>query len=327
MIYIESPSRDPYFNLALEEYAFEYLDKSQEYFILWQNANTIVIGNYQNTAEEINQAFVDQKGIKVARRLSGGGAVYHDNGNLNFTYIVHRNGQDLFNFEAFAAPIVKVLRDMGLKAEFSGRNDLLLDGKKISGSSQYMRKDRILNHGCIMLDSNMANVTDALRPKDAKFESKSVKSVRSRITTINANLKEPITMEAFKAKIVKELHSREGIQTRTLTREDYRNIEKLRDEKYATWEWNYGKSPAYSYRRECKFDFGLVCALAEIEKGVIEEVKLYGDFFGNGDIRELESALQGERLDEGFADRMDKKIDLNDYIRGMKPRDLKALFQ
>lgn len=327
MIYIESKSRDPYFNLALEEYVFEALDRSREYFILWQNANTIVVGKYQNTAEEVNQDFVDKHQIRVARRLSGGGAVYHDEGNLNFTYIVDQGERDLFNFEAFAVPVIKALKNLGLEAEFTGRNDLLLDGKKISGSSQYVKKGRILNHGCIMLDSNVSNVADALKPRDAKFDSKSVKSVRSRVTTINASLPAPISMEAFKAEVVREIQRDEAMQTYELSDEDYRAIEKLRGEKYATWDWNYGKSPVYSYRREHKFDFGLVSVSAEIRQGIIEEIRIYGDFFGNGDIRELEQALVGEKLDGNFDARINGKINLDYYVKGMKADDLNTLLR
>lgn len=327
MIYIESDSRDPYFNLALEEYVFEKFDHMKEYFLLWQNANTIVVGKFQNTAEEVNQEFVDKNKIKVARRLSGGGAVYHDDGNLNFTYIVDQGDRDLFSFEPFAAPIIRALKTFGLDAEFTGRNDLLLNGRKISGSSQYVKKGRIMNHGCVMLDSNMADVADALKPKEAKFESKSIKSVRSRVTTINANLAEPISMETFKAAIVREIESSENMERYTLTAEDRQAIERLRSEKYATWDWNYGKSPVYDYKQERKFDFGLVSVNAQIKQGIIEEIRIFGDFFGNGDIRELEQALAGEKLDEGFGARIEEKVNLEHYIKGMTSRQLQELLR
>ena len=187
MIYLEPPGTDPYFNLALEEYVFEQMDRSRAYFMLWQNSNTIVVGKYQNTAEEINQAFVDAHGIRVVRRLSGGGAVYHDTGNLNFTFIVDQDTAPGLNFKIFVRPVVEALARFGVHAEFTGRNDLTIGGMKFSGNSQYAKHGRLLHHGCIMLDSNLTDVADALRVKQAKFDSKAVKSVRSRVTTINTH--------------------------------------------------------------------------------------------------------------------------------------------
>ena len=194
MIYIESTSTNPYYNLALEEHVFEHLDQRENYFMLWQNENTIVVGKYQNTAEEVNQEFVAAQGIRVVRRLSGGGAVYHDAGNLNFTFIADQKGFADFNFEAFVSPVLQALESLGVHAEFTGRNDLVLSGCKFSGNSQYAKGGRVLHHGCIMLDSNLDKVGDALRVREAKFTSKSVKSVRSRVTTINEHAPRKITM-------------------------------------------------------------------------------------------------------------------------------------
>ena len=220
MIYLESPSRDPYFNLALEEYVFERMDKSKSYFLLWQNDNTIVVGKYQNTAEEIDQAYVDAHHIRVARRLSGGGAVYHDRGNLNFTFIVDRADAPGLNFKIFVRPVVEALARFGVHAAFTGRNDLTIDGMKFSGNAQYARRGRLLHHGCIMLDSNLTSVADALRVKEAKFDSKAVKSVRSRVTTINAHAPAPISMEDFK-RALKECAMASGeLEPCTLTEED-----------------------------------------------------------------------------------------------------------
>ena len=171
MVYLESHSTDPYFNLALEEYIFEHMDRSRQYFLLWQNDRTIVVGKYQNTAEEINQSYVEAHGIRVARRLSGGGAVYHDKGNLNFTFIVDQADNADFNFNVFVVPVLRALERFGVTAAFNGRNDLTIDGQKFSGNSQYARHGRLLHHGCIMLDSNLTNVADALKVKQAKFDS------------------------------------------------------------------------------------------------------------------------------------------------------------
>ena len=325
MRYLESPSRDPYFNLALEEYVFERMDKSKSYFLLWQNDNTIVVGKYQNTAEEIDQAYVDAHDIRVARRLSGGGAVYHDRGNLNFTFIVDRADAPGLNFKIFVRPVVEALARFGVHAEFTGRNDLTIDGMKFSGNAQYARRGRLLHHGCIMLDSNLTSVADALRVKEAKFASKAVKSVRSRVTTINAHAPAPISMEDFKGALKECAMASGELEPCTLTEEDLAAIRKLRDEKYATWAWNYGFSPAYDMRREMKFPAGLVTAHLSAEHGKIKAVRFYGDFFG-GELGELEGAMVGLPLDGHLTEALEA-LRVGDYMSGITAEELSRLLR
>ena len=325
MFYLESPSRDPYFNLALEEYVFERMDKSKSYFMLWQNDNTIVVGKYQNTAEEIDQAYVDAHGIRVARRLSGGGAVYHDKGNLNFTFIVDRADAPGLNFKVFVEPVIRALARFGVHAEFTGRNDLTIDGMKFSGNAQYARRGRLLHHGCIMLDSNLTSVADALRVKEAKFDSKAVKSVRSRVTTINAHAPAPISMEDFKGALKECAMASGELEPCTLTEEDLAAIRKLRDEKYATWAWNYGFSPAYDMRREMKFPAGLVTAHLSAEGGKIKAVRFYGDFFG-GELGELEGAMVGLPLDGHLTEALEA-LRVGDYMSGITAEELSRLLR
>ena len=325
MFYLESPSRDPYFNLALEEYVFERMDKSKSYFMLWQNDNTIVVGKYQNTAEEIDQAYVDAHGIRVARRLSGGGAVYHDKGNLNFTFIVDRADAPGLNFKIFVEPVIQALARFGVHAAFTGRNDLTIDGLKFSGNAQYARRGRLLHHGCIMLDSNLTSVADALRVKEAKFDSKAVKSVRSRVTTINAHAPAPISMEDFKGALKECAMASGELEPCTLTEEDLAAIRKLRDEKYATWAWNYGCSPAYDMRREMKFPAGLVTAHLSAEGGKIKAVRFYGDFFG-GELGELEGAMVGLPLDGHLTEALEA-LRVGDYMSGITAEELSRLLR
>ena len=325
MFYLESPSRDPYFNLALEEYVFERMDKSKSYFMLWQNDNTIVVGKYQNTAEEIDQAYVDAHHIRVARRLSGGGAVYHDRGNLNFTFIVDRADAPGLNFKIFVEPVIQALARFGVHAAFTGRNDLTIDGMKFSGNAQYARRGRLLHHGCIMLDSNLTSVADALRVKEAKFDSKAVKSVRSRVTTINAHAPAPISMEDFKGALKECAMASGELEPCTLTEEDLAAIRKLRDEKYATWAWNYGCSPAYDMRREMKFPAGLVTAHLSAEGGKIKAVRFYGDFFG-GELGELEGAMVGLPLDGHLTEALEA-LRVGDYMSGITAEELSRLLR
>ena len=326
MLYLESPTRDPYFNLALEEYLFEELGRSRPCFMLWQNDNTIVVGKYQNTAEEINQAFVDAHHIRVARRLSGGGAVYHDKGNLNFTFVVDQGSNPAFNFKIFVQPVVEALARFGVHAEFTGRNDLTIDGMKFSGNAQYARHGRLLHHGCIMLDSNLTSVADALRVKEAKFASKAVKSVRSRVTTINAHAPAPISMADFKGALRACAMASGELEPYALTEADVLAVQKLRDEKYATWAWNYGFSPPYDMVGERKFPAGLVTAHLSAEGGKIKAVRLYGDFFGSGELGELESAMAGLPLDGRLAEALEA-LHVEHYMSGITAAELAALLR
>ena len=326
MIYIESSSLDPYYNLALEEFVFEKLDHSRSYFMLWQNQNTIVVGKYQNTAEEINQEAVERYHTKVARRLSGGGAVYHDSGNLNFTIITDQKNLEDFNFKIFVEPVVSALARIGVAAEFNGRNDITIDGMKFSGNSQYIKHGRVLHHGCIMLDSNIGIVSEMLKPSAAKFESKAAKSVKSRVTTINAHAPHPLSMTEFKELLKNEISLTEPLEPLSITQEQDEFINSLRENKYSTWEWNYGRSPAYNVRKERKFPSGLVSVYMQVEDGYIENIRFYGDFFGNEDIEELEKSLCHVSLDN------DLKLFLEQlgpgrYINGLSPEDLYDLLR
>ena len=326
MKFIESPWTDPYYNLALEEYVFEKLDRSSDWLLLWQNYNTIVIGKYQNTVEEINAEYVRENGISVARRLSGGGAVYHDKGNLNYTIIVDQNEDFDFNFRYFVVPVTETLKSFGIDAEFSGRNDVTIDGKKFSGNSQYVKQNRIMHHGCIMVDSNLSNVASALKVKPVKMESKSTKSVRSRVTTINANVQRPITMDEFKLALKDKVAAGNPMETYELTEEDLAAIKKLRDEKYATWEWIYGFSPEYTVRKEEKFDGGIVTAHMNVENGRIKEIRLFGDFFGNGEMGDLEETLQGLPLDDNLEAALEQ-IHIDEFMKGISAGELAKLLR
>jgi lipoate---protein ligase len=324
MTFIESPSTDPYFNLAMEEYVFEKMDKDEQYFILWQNDNTIVIGKHQNTAEEVNQSFVDAHNIHVARRLSGGGAVYHDKGNLNFTFIVDQDQAPDFNFKVFVIPVIEALKKIGIHAEFTGRNDLTIEGMKFSGNSQYAKKGRLLHHGCIMLDSNLTNVADALCVKTAKYESRGIKSVHSRVTCINANTTTPITMENFKNLLKREVFAANTMHSLLFTDNQLDEIQELRNKKYVTWAWNYGASPSYNMKKEKKFSTGLVSIYIQSEKSCIKTIRFFGDFFGNEDLSELEEAMQGLPLDQHLFKTLEL-LDIGKYMNGITAKDISEL--
>ncbi|MBP8031381.1 MAG: lipoate--protein ligase [Acetobacterium sp.] len=322
MKYIDWKETDPQINLAFEEYVFNQMDQDQSYFLLWQNDNAVIVGKHQNTIEEINQEYIRENDIKVVRRLSGGGAVYHDLGNLNFTFIVNDRGREQFDFQTFTRPLVEALKTLGVNAEFNSRNDIAIDGKKFSGNSQYAKRGRILHHGTILFNSNLATIQSALKVKKDKIESKGIKSVKSRVANITDYLDETYTMEDFKAALLKAMFANDNLEKITLSNEEIQAIERLKTEKYATWDWNYGKSPQYNLRKERKCDFGLITVLLQVEKGEIKDLHFYGDYFGNGDIQELEALFIGVKPSEAALSKVLINTDLADYINGLDAKTL-----
>lgn len=300
MKYLVNNSNDPRYNLAFEEYCFKHLDLKDDYVILWINGPAIIIGKNQNTIEEINQDFVNEKGIKVVRRITGGGAVYHDLGNLNFSIISMSSGPEKIDFKKYNIPIVKALEKLGVKCELTGRNDITLDGKKFSGIAQSVWRGRVLNHGTIMFDVELDVLSKALQVKQDKIESKGVKSVRSRVTNIKPYLTVDVDIYEFRDLLLKSIFEMEGLELEEhkLSQEDLDNIQKLFEEKYSTWEWNYGESPKATYKNYKRFDFGSIDIRFNVVNGLIKDTKIFGDFFGTEDVALLEEKLNGVRYDK-----------------------------
>lgn len=297
MINIINNSNDPRFNLALEEYALQELFPEKRLLILWKNSPTVVIGRNQNTLEEINQSYILDQEINVVRRLSGGGAVYHDLGNLNFTFIVPSKKNIVSNFEFFTKPIVSLLQELGIEAEFSGRNDLTIAGAKFSGNAQYWAKNRLLHHGTILFNSNLAIVQEALRVKPEKLNSKGIKSVRSRVTNIYPHLKVPLSIEQFQVILLERLLP-PNHQNYELNSTDVKKVEHLIEKRYARWAWNYGHSPSFNLEKSRRFTGGHLNLKLNVKQGLITDFRIYGDFFGAEDIQELAAALQGQIFEE-----------------------------
>ncbi len=317
MIFFDCTSTDPYFNLACEEYVFEALDQSKSYFMLWQNHKTVVVGKHQNTVEEINQEYVRTHDIRVVRRLSGGGAVYHDLGNLNFTFIVDKNVIGDFDFKVFTAPVIKALARLGVTAEFNSRNDLTIDGKKFSGNSQYHKGNRLLHHGTLLFNSDLDVIQQVLTVKQEKIESKGIKSIRSRVTNISEHMQGAASITEFKTLLVENMFEAGELEQSTLSEEDISHIRHLRDEKYATWDWNYGASPRYNARKSRRFECGEVTALLQVEKGRISGIKFYGDYFGSGESSDVERLLTGHKVNQADISAALAGIDLGKYFRNM----------
>jgi lipoate---protein ligase len=321
MLCIRNDSTDPYFNLALEDYLLNNF--SQECFMLWQDEPSIIVGKNQNSLSEINIDYVQKHNIPVVRRLSGGGAVFHDLGNLNFTFITNDNSDSFANFEKFTLPIIEVLRDLSVKAEFSGRNDLLIDGKKFSGNAQYKCSNRLLHHGTLLFTSKISDLAAALNVDASKFDGKGIKSVESRVTNITEHLKRPITILDFKKKILEHIQrSHKEFEYYELIGEDIEKVKTLVSRKYSTWEWNYGSSPAYNFKNCRKFSGGFIEAYLIIKNGLITQIKLQGDFFSKNNVADIERLLTGIKHEESALKEALIDIDIDCYFSNITRADL-----
>ncbi len=293
MKYILNSSTDPYYNLALEEYCLKNVDMDEDYFLLWQNAPAIIVGKNQNTFEEINPRFVEENSIPVARRISGGGAVYHDFGNLNFTFIANIEDAATVDFKKYAGPIIEALKTLGIEAELSGRNDITIDGKKISGNAQRMYRKKLMQHGTLLFDVNIHDLVDSLNVKMDKITSKGIKSVRSRVTNIKEHLDGEMDIKAF-WELIHQYLSEDGNSEEILLSEDeMAEIKKMRDERFATWDWNYGSSPEFDIYSEKRFAGGKIEFAAEVKEGIIDSVRFFGDYLGIKPVDPVEESLVG----------------------------------
>lgn len=316
---------DPMVNLAIEEYVLQKFGEKDTYLLFYINSPSIIIGRNQNTIEEINTDYVDDHHIKVVRRLSGGGAVYHDEGNLNFSFITKDDGDSFHNFAKFTEPVVEALNKLGVPAELIGRNDLLVEGRKISGNAQFSTQGRMFSHGTLMFDSEIEHVVSALNVKQEKIESKGIKSIRSRVANISEYLDEKITMEQFKEMILKYIFNVDDVKDvpqYILTDEDWKNIDEISKNRYQQWEWNYGKSPAFNRQSSHKFPSGLLDVRLDVKSGIIENCKIYGDFFGIGNVAELEDALINIKYERKSLEEALKNVNVEHYLGKITKEEL-----
>jgi lipoate-protein ligase A len=322
---------NPYFNLALEEYLLKNFTKN--IFMLWCNEPCVVIGKNQNTLAEIDVAYVKKHKIKIVRRLSGGGAVFHDLGNLNFTFIVDDKQNAFSNFSKFTMPIIEILAKLGVKAELSGRNDLIISttGQKFSGNAQYRYGARLLHHGTILFDAALNNLVPALKANPAKLEAKGVKSIASRITNIHSHLPPSLTasfnIRDFSKLIHNHICTNKNYVPYNLTAFDIDNVNTLVAKKYRTWEWNYGDSPDYNLLYENRFKGGSVATYLKINNNLITNARIVGDFFGKYDIKDIEQSLLGTKYDEENVATIISRFKVQDYIAGIdNPDFIQLLF-
>ena len=322
---------DASLNIALETYLVENRLVDEPILLFYINDPSIIVGRNQNTIEEVNQAYVEEKGIRVVRRMSGGGAVYHDRGNFSFCFIKDDDGS-FRDFASFTQPVIESLHKMGAKgAELKGRNDLLIEDKKFSGNAMYAKNGRMTAHGTILFDADLDEVTKALKPRKEKFESKGIKSVRSRVTNIKPYVSpeyQKLTTEEFRDLLLLEIfgvESRDQVKELKLTEADWAKVREIQAERFGNWDWNYGQSPAFAIQMSQKFPFGFVDFRFNVEQGVIKEVKVYGDFFGLGDISDVEDALVGVRFEREAVNQVFENLDFNKYFGRVTAEEILSL--
>lgn len=324
---------DASLNLAIEYYLLNEVELDEPILLFYINDKSIIIGKNQNAYEEINTDYVEEHGIKVVRRFSGGGAVYHDLGVLNFCFITQDDGDSFRNFQKFTQPVIDALHKMGVEdAKLHGRNDLVIGSKKFSGNAMYSKNGRMTAHGTLMFDSEIEAIVGALKPKKHKLESKGIKSIRSRVTNITpfmADEYQNMTTKEFRERLLLNIYDVDElaeVKEYVLTDEDWERIDQFAEEYTANWEWNYGKSPLFDLERDQRFEgVGTVEVKLNVKKGIISEIKIFGDFFGMGEITDVSDQLVGVKYDKTSIEKVLQKIDLNQYIGNITVEELTEL--
>jgi len=316
MIFIENEGNtNPRLNLALEEYALRNFPSETDYLLFYINEPSIIIGKSQNTVEEIHQDYVEKNNIHVVRRISGGGAVYHDFGNLNFSFITNHDAKSLNNFKKFTAPVISALSKIGVEAELKGRNDILVNDKKISGTAQFSTGKRMISHGTLLFNTDLGEVANALQVKRSKIISKGHKSVRSRVANISEFINKSLTIEDFRTLLLSGLYEEmEPFETYHLTSEEWKAVHALKEEKYDSWDWNYGRSPKFNIQHSKRFPIGEIDVRLFVEKGYFTGFKIFGDFFGKEPLENLENLLIGVKYDKKEISKKLIGVKIEDYF-------------
>ncbi len=321
---IINSNTNPYFNLAFEEHLLK--ETNDEIFMLWQNKSSVVVGRNQNTAAEVDTDKARTLGVEIVRRETGGGAVYHDLGNLNYSFISN-DPNSFLDFQRFATPVLNTLKRLGVNAELSGRNDLLIDGKKFSGNAQMVYKNRLLHHGTLLFDTDLSALSTLLTVDPDKIQSKGISSTRSRVTNILPHLKDRISLVGF-ANLIADcvINTMNDAEISSPTDSEISAAERLKSEKYDTWEWNFGFAPPYSFHKKSRIDCGTIEVYLDVKDGIITSTKIYGDFFGTDDITYLEQSLVGLKHHHDDIEVLFDKTDVSRFFGNITKKELLGCF-
>ena len=313
MRYIRNHSTDVYFNMAFDEYALEQLPLDEPLFFLWQNRSAVIIGLNQNAYAEVNIEYLHQHSIALARRITGGGAVYHDLGNLNYT-IVGRSSDIERDYPEYARHMLHALQTLGVRAELSGRNDILVDGRKVSGYAKRVYKDRLMVHGTLMYDVDIDCLTRVLTPPTNKLESKGIASVRSRVLNLREHLPQFADIGAFAQALERHLSRQYQDKEYLLTETQLTEIRTIAEAKFATPEWIYGRSPNDTIVCTKRLPCGNVAVYMDIKRGIITQCSITGDFLGNTPISTIENLLLGCLYERTALQQRLATLSMQDYL-------------
>jgi len=323
--YIVNDSTSAPYNIAMDEWLLYKLKPKEPVFALWQNKSAVIVGKYQNTFEEVNEDYIKEHDVQVVRRVTGGGAVYHDSGNLNFTFIIPVESSDQVDWKKFVEPMLVALKKLGIPAEASGRNDLLVNGKKVSGNAQRYANGYLIHHGTLLFNSDIEAVVRSLNVSDEKFISKAVKSVRSRVGNIHDTVPD-LSLEDFKNALIYELSDQGKDKEIILTDEQKAEIQDAADKKFSQWDWNYGSSPEFNYHAHEKFDGGIVDIKAQVENGIIQSITFEGDFLGLEDLEEILPEFVGKPFSQAAIKDLLTKYEEKKYFGTVSTEEVASLF-
>jgi lipoate-protein ligase A len=326
MNYFISKSNDPYFNLSCEEYLLKQYD--EDFFFLYINQDSLIVGKHQNTLAEINLDRVNAENIPVVRRLSGGGTVYHDFGNLNYCLIKKGEKGKLVDFKAYSQPIIDALQNLNVNAKFEGKSDLTIDGKKFSGNASHVYKNKVMQHGTMLFSSDLKRLNQLLKVNPLKFKDRGVRSIRSRVTNITDFLSSPISINEFADLLIREFENTyPNSKAFTFSEEDMNAIEKIKTDKFLTWQWNYGYSPNYQFEKFCTFPSGKILEIEmKVEKGLITELEITGNCIKKEEFQSFLDQFKNTNHINTLIYNKINSVELDLYFNNISSKELYQLF-